>query len=62
MNGTLAPLKIDIFLFSSESVETIISSNKLDFIAVSIAYDIIGFPKKSFMFLLGILLLPLWQE
>ena len=43
-----------IFLLS---VETIILLNSLDFLATSIAYAIIGFPKKFIMFLFLILTL-----
>jgi hypothetical protein len=43
---------------SLSSVDTITSSNNSDPKATSIEYAIIGLPKKSLMFFLGIRLLP----
>jgi hypothetical protein len=56
--GTVAPYLRATSAISLSSVETMTSSKMLDAKAASIEYAIIGFPIKSFMFFLGILLLP----
>ena len=58
LNGIFAPNEAAILAISSSSVDTMISSKQLEFIAASIEYWIIGLPKKYFIFFLGILLLP----
>ena len=57
-NGTSAPKSIAISAISSLSVLTKTISNFFDSIADFIVHAIIGLPKKSIIFLLGILLLP----
>jgi hypothetical protein len=56
--GTLAPHLIAIFATSSESVETITSSNNFVSKALLIEYAINGTPLNSLIFLPGSLLLP----
>jgi hypothetical protein len=56
--GTSAPNSFEISAISLSSVETITFSKRFDLIADSIEYAIIGLPKNSLIFFLGILLLP----
>src|SRR5690606_29982303 len=56
--GNEAPYSLAIDAISSSSVETITSSNNPHSSAASMEYAIIGLPRKSLIFFLGIRLLP----
>ena len=58
INGTFAPYYSEIFLISSESVETTTWSNIFDSIAETIEYAISGWPFKGVIFLLTTLFDP----
>jgi hypothetical protein len=51
MNGTSNPKLFTRSFIFALSVETCITSNKLDALAVFRIYEIIGFPQKSLIFL-----------